>query len=81
MLSTQTLKQQLWQEIEQFSVQQLWELLQFIYYLKFKTSHPLPSEAITTSNPLTVAAQAMLADYTHNPELTAFIALDGVSFS
>ncbi|GEM_PF-2952882 len=82
MVSTQPLKQQLWQEIEQFSWQQLWELLNFIYYLKFKTTHQLSFVTEQTiglpSDPLARAAQVMLADYTTDRELTAFTALHGL---
>ena len=52
------------------------EVLTFIEFLESKLSPTKPSQ----SEQLAVAAQALLADYESDSELTAFTALDGEDF-
>ena len=51
------------------------EVLDFIEFLESK-----PLTAPSRSEQLAAAAQALLADYESDPELTAFVALDGENF-
>ena len=52
------------------------EVLNFIEFLESKLIPTAPSR----SEQLATAAQALLADYESDPELTAFTALDGENF-
>ena len=52
------------------------EVLTFIEFLESKLSPTKPSQ----SEQLAAAAQALLADYESDSELTAFTALDGEDF-
>jgi len=52
------------------------EVLNFIEFLESKLTRTVPSR----SEQLATAAQALLADYESDPELTAFTALDGENF-
>lgn len=52
------------------------EVLNFVEFLEAK----LQSTAASQAAQLAAAAQALLADYETDPELTAFTALDGEDF-
>ena len=52
------------------------EVLNFIEFLESKLTRTVPSR----NEQLATAAQALLADYESDPELTAFTALDGEVF-